>query len=184
MTMGSRMPNWQHARACAVLIFIGCGDGSAGSECHSTRDCDVHSGLACVGQTDHGGCGIPPRQDCSGDVDCNGVAQRCHAILDSCSPDGIGSECRPACAQDGECGSDLRCDAGACVAISCAAGFACAGREVCEPARIPASAPVYDRHHGCFLVTCAADSECGSRFCVNGSCQDLLGTCMEPQQVP
>lgn len=167
----------------AVVMMSGCGNsGDEGSECRASRDCNV--GLGCAGPDDPHACGIAPREECGSDAACNAAGDRCHAIADSCSSDGIGSECGPACSGDGACGTGFRCSAGACVAIACDAGFACAAREVCDPAQLPSSTPVYNRHHGCFSITCSFDGECPGRYCVNGSCQDGLGTCAVPIAVP
>ena len=180
-------------RACLLLVLVvaacsgtarsrdGGGNGDVGAPCHGGGDCSAD--LACAGVNDPQVCGIPPREGCATDADCGG--DRCHAVDDPCSPDGIGSECRPACDLiDGICGPGFTCDAGACVAIRCDAGFACEGREVCDPSRITATTPVFDRNHACFPVTCADDSACAGRFCVNGTCQDTLGSCEIPVAVP
>src|SRR5215468_243870 len=106
-----------------ALAFVGCGGhglggGGEGSTCRSTSDCD--SGLGCAGPDDRQPCGIPPRQECASDAACQGT--RCHAIADTCSPDGVGSECRTACTGDGECGAGFHCSNGACAAIPCTPG--------------------------------------------------------------
>jgi hypothetical protein len=165
-----------------VLVVVGCGcGGSVGDECRGAGDCD--SDLFCADSDDPPVCGIGPREECSDDTQCAGA--RCHAVADSCSADGIGSMCGPACVGDSECGgAGFRCDAGACVVVLCNAGFACVPQQVCDPARIAATTPVYDRHHGCFAVPCANDGECSGRLCVNGTCQDAPGTCSEPMLVP
>jgi hypothetical protein len=169
----------------AIVVLSACGgdpsSGSDGSECRMPGDCDV--GLACAGPNDPQACGIPPREGCAADADCT-AADRCHVVADPCSPDGFGSECRPACSGDPECGSGLRCSSGACVAILCTAGFTCAAREACDPARITSATPVFDRHHGCFPISCTSDAACTPRSCVNGSCQDRPGTCVVPVAVP
>lgn len=90
----------------------------------------------------------------------------------------------PPCSGDAVCGAGLRCNAGACVAVSCGAGFACATREVCDPARITSATPVYNRHHGCFPIPCSSDSACAGLACVNGVCQDGPGKCVVPVPVP
>jgi hypothetical protein len=163
-----------------AVLLSGCGGGGAGGDCHATADCK--GDLECAGVNDGPACGIAPREQCADDGTCSGG--RCHAIGDPCSADAIGSECKPACTGDPECGAGFRCNAGACVAVLCNAGFACAPREVCDPARIPATAPVFDRHHGCFAVTCTGEADCGERFCVNGTCQDAVGACVVPMAVP
>jgi hypothetical protein len=171
-----------------VVTLAACGHGSGGgnggigADCHSTDDCTVS--LECAGADDPPVCGVAPREGCADDSNCPG--QRCHAIEDGCSADGIGSECRDACTTDPECGgAGFRCDAGACVAVTCENDqFQCAPREVCDPSRITASTPVFDRTHACFPVTCAIDGDCNGRVCVNGTCQDDLGTCVKPMLVP
>jgi hypothetical protein len=167
-------------RALLVVLLTACGSGGTGSDCRLKADCA--SNLFCSGPNDGPVCGIAPREGCESDATCN--AQRCSAISDSCSADGVGSECREACTGDTQCEQGFRCDAGACVAILCNAGYTCPARQVCDPSRITASTPIYDRHHGCFDVTCTLDADCGERFCVNGICQDGPGACAEPMLVP
>jgi len=164
-----------------LVIAVGCGGGGGiDSDCRETTDCS--GDLYCAGPNDPPVCGIAPRQECAADVDCPGA--RCHAIDDSCSRDGIGSQCGPGCVGDGECGGGFRCDAGACVAILCDAGYTCAARERCAPSEILPTDPIYDRHHGCFPTECLEDAGCGARFCVNGTCQDGPGACAEQMLVP
>lgn len=180
MLEGPRMKHlvlWLSLTACGG----GLGGGGVGDHCRSSADCD--EALDCAGADDAPVCGIAPREECSDDNGCSGGSV-CHAIFDSCSADSIGSHCEVPCTGDPECGPDFVCDAGHCVAQQCDAGFACEDREVCDPGRIGATAPVFDRHHGCFAVACATDDECGARFCVNGTCQDAVGTCVEPMLVP
>lgn len=169
--------------AIAAAALAAC-DGTPGSDCHAQADCD--DGLGCAGPNDPQACGIPPRQGCADDSQCTG-GDRCQVIFDACSPDGFGSECRSPCTGEGSCGAGLRCDAGACVAIRCdevGGGVSCAGREVCDPARIIGVTPVYDRTDGCYPVDCTSDAMCGERVCVNGTCQDALGVCRVPELVP
>ena len=166
----------------ALLAACGGSSGGAGSTCNATADCDT--GLDCAGPDDPAVCGIAPRQECQSDTDCQVVDTYCHVIADSCSPDGVGSECRPACTGDAACGTGFRCDANHCIAIACDAGFACADREACDPSRITNATPIYDRHHGCFAVACTTDAICDAGACVNGTCQDGLGTCEKPMLVP
>jgi hypothetical protein len=182
----------------AIIVLVACGggmnsdggmsrdggmsSGGEGSECRAAGDCDL--GLACAGPNDPQPCGVPPREACAGDANCTAAGDRCHVIADSCSPDGFGSECRPACSGDPQCGEGMRCSSGVCVAILCNAGFTCAAREVCDPGRISSATPVFDRHHGCFPIACTSDEICAGRSCVNGSCQDRPGTCVVPVPVP
>lgn len=164
--------------AWLVIVLGACGDGNAGDTCRSTSECG--GGLECVGPVGGPVCGIPPREACASDAECGG--ERCHAIVDPCSADGIGSECRAACT-GAECGEGFTCEAGACVAVPCTAGYACEPRQTCEPVVAPGT-PVHARHHGCIETACATDATCGERVCVNGICQDGLGACREPVAVP
>jgi hypothetical protein len=165
------------------LVVAACGGGSGGDGevCASIADCE--DGLACAGVNDGPVCGIAPREECASDAECFGGSV-CQAVLDPCSADGIGSACEQPCNGDADCGETFTCDAGHCIAVPCDAGFMCAGREACEPSRITSATPVFDRHHGCFAVACSTDDECGERFCVNGTCQDDTGSCVEPLAVP
>lgn len=163
------------------FLLAACGgDGGVDAPCHATTECAA--GLGCAGPNDPQVCGIPPREPCADDAQCAGA--RCHVIADPCSPDGFGSECRSACGTDPDCGAGFRCDAGACAAVRCDAGATCAGREVCDPSRITATTPTHDRTDGCYPVACTSDAGCGDRTCVNGACQDSIGTCEEPVLVP
>jgi hypothetical protein len=167
-----------------ALALVGCGGhglggGGEGSTCRDTGDCDT--GLSCGGPDDRQPCGIAPRQECATDNDCQGM--RCHAIADSCSPDGVGSECRLACTGDGECGAGFHCDNGACAAIPCTTG-SCGALEVCDLSGITASTPIYDRTDGCRPIACTSDAPCGDGVCVNAVCQSGPGTCKKPLLVP
>lgn len=168
-------------RVLLVTMLAACGGGSGGdaSECRASSECA--DGLECAGPNDPQVCGIAPREGCASDTDC-GPGARCHALSDTCSADNVGSECRAPCTGDPECGEGFRCDAGACVATLCDAGYTCAGREECAPSRLGAGLAVHARHHGCFAVACSSDLDCGTRFCVNGSCQDDVGSCTPPSR--
>jgi hypothetical protein len=168
------------------MCLFACGGGSGGGslegrECRATAECA--DGLECAGPNDPQVCGIAPQEDCFDDSTCSG-GDRCHAVVDECSPDGIGSACRPACTGTA-CDSGFTCIDGACLAISCADGFACEPQEICDASRITPETPTFDRHHGCFALTCTTDDQCpADLFCVKGTCHDGPGTCTKPIVVP
>jgi hypothetical protein len=192
---------WMVALSCA-LGASACGDDGGGSAdaapaldaaadaaapdatsevtCRSASDC-TDGTLLCQGPNEPN-CGIPPREECSRDQDC-GPDQRCHAVADACSADGVGSQCAPACTPgDATCPPGFTCGAeGTCEAVLCDQGFACRDSETCDPTTADPTAPVADRHHGCASVACQDDTPCpGDTVCVNGICQDALGTCTAP----
>ncbi len=172
--------------AATWLLVAACGGGVGGAggendECRSTADCDGE--LECAGVNDGPACGIPPMEQCSSDLDCNGGTV-CHATFDACSADQVGSRCAEPCVEDADCGATFECDAGNCIATPCDAGFACAGREECAVDQVMSTAPVFAQHHGCFAVTCSTDADCGERFCVNSTCQDAAGACIVAVAVP
>jgi len=158
------------------------GDGTGGG-CRSNVECTV-AGEECLNRDQPQVCGVPPQELCDLMVDCSGG--ECHAIADSCSWDGVGSQCGEACTADEECGQDFRCGAGgACEAVLCNEGFVCPAWQVCDPSAIAGGAFVHERHHGCVIVTCTDDGGCaGGLVCVNGYCQTGLGTCGERMAVP
>ena len=165
-----------------VLSITACGNsGGSGSECHESADCAM--GLECSGPDDGPVCGIGPREGCVNDANCTG-GQRCGAIADTCSQDGVGSECKNACTVAADCGEGFRCDAGACAAVLCDAGYTCPSHQRCNPGVITGTTPMYDRHHGCVDVPCTSDVACGTDVCVNGICQTGLGACVMPMAVP
>ena len=149
---------------------------------------------ACTGSGGGGDTGGLPSGQCREDGDCaNGescfspaedncpVEQTCDAAscgsgsvctpadpaFDSCAD----AVCRPICSSDADCrvGAET-CDpvGGACVPVSCDAGYACAAHETCTP-----GAPL----HGCVRDACAADADCGGGVCVEGGCFDVAGFC-------
>lgn len=166
---------WLGIGALAVLL-AGSSCGGEGSACRSSDDCQ--GSLECAGPSEPQVCGIAPNQQCSTDADC--FDSFCHAVFDACSPDGIGSECRPACTET-SCGEGLRCGAGGgCEAIPCDEGFACASYQACDP-----SAAAGGLAHGCVAIVCSDDDACPSDgACVNGVCQEGVGSCVEPMLVP
>lgn len=154
-----------------------------GASCRSHDDCG--SDLFCYGPNRPNVCGIPPREQCWKDADCP-MGTLCHTVFDHCSPDGIGSECKPPCTVD-SCGPDFRCNAsGACEPIPCDEGFTCPDRQTCDAMLAhDATLPVHARTSGCVNITCNADGACPTgKFCVEGYCQDELGTCGEEFVVP
>ena len=168
------------AVACLAIVVGGCG-GDEGDDCSSNADCAAD--LECLGPNAPQVCGIPATELCASDDDCL-PEQRCHAIPDPCSPDGVGSVCMAACTE-GSCGEGFRCgDQGSCEAVTCDEGFSCATFEVCDPPT-DVSLPVYDKNHGCRRIDCNADADCpATNACVNGGCQSGAGQCVEPMAVP
>jgi hypothetical protein len=156
--------------------------GGEGDSCRKDDDCN--SDLYCFGPNRPNVCGIPPRELCSSDMDC-AMGTVCHAIGDSCSPDGIGSECNAPCTAD-SCGPSFRCNAmGACEPIPCDEGTMCSDRQKCDLEVAHASGAMHARSTGCVNITCSDDMACPmGKFCVTGYCQDGLGTCGELMAVP
>ena len=164
-----------------VLVEPACA-GDEGSDCRTAADC--RGELECAAPDAPQVCGIPGTAQCGDDLEC-GEGSVCHAIADPCSPDGVGSECRPPCSEGG-CVEGFRCDPerAACVAIPCDDGWACASFEDCSPAS-PPETPVHARTHGCVAIACERDGDCsGADACVLGVCQSGPGTCVEPMLVP
>jgi len=154
------------------------GSGGQGG-CHDSSVCGPSEG--CIGPEDIN-CGIPPQEQCFSNADCPG-GDVCHSIPDSCSPDHVGSQCGPACAQDSDCGDGFACGSGgSCAPLACdTPGSGCLPSQTCDPASIDPSAPASQRTTGCQKITCQSDGMCPtSTVCVNGYCQTGLGVCMPP----
>jgi hypothetical protein len=187
--------------ACGVLLWLvtaGCGDAevidvvvdagvdaggaiadAGDGSCRESADCAASSEL-CFGPSDVF-CGIPPQVECQDDAAC-GEGRVCHAIEDSCSGDGIGATCGAPCDAT-SCQGDFACGtSGRCEAIPCGgAGVACRASELCDPTSIVTDGPVDERTHGCVAIACANDATCpATTFCVNGRCQDGVGSCASP----
>ncbi len=175
-----RFPNFSGTAVALALLSLSLA-GCAGATCH--RDGDCGSGLSCSGPDDPRPCGIPPRQQCAASSDCSG-GQVCSAIYDACSPQGVGSECRPKC--DGVCEPGFRCNpAGACEPLPCDQGYQCPSQKRCDPSAVQATGPVFQLTHGCMNVACTTDSECAAtQSCVNGFCQQGPGSCQKVYAVP
>ena len=170
------------ACACTLLLALsGCG-GCEGSDCRNSGDCA--GSLECSGPSEPQVCGIGPNEQCGDDTSC-GPDAVCHARYDVCSPDNVGSECGTPCT-DGQCGPDFRCSAaGACEAIPCDEGYACGPHQACDPSIPNGNGPVFQRAHGCVAISCTGDGDCPEQtYCVNGRCQEGLGTCVEVQLIP
>jgi hypothetical protein len=116
------------------------------------------------------------------DGDCTG-GTLCHAIADPGSPTGVGAACAPPCTT---CGAGFRCSTrGACEAIPCDEGFACAAYERCDPTTAQGGGAAWTVGHGCLRVACTSDPSCPTgQACVNGSCQEHAGSCRRPEAVP
>lgn len=168
------------ALLATALLALGC-DGQPAGGCSADDECGA--GEYCVGPDDPNVCGIPPQEFCANDGDC-GPDERCHAVPDPCSPDGVGSECRPAC-RPGNCFEGFRCTAeGACEAESCADGYTCPDHQQCAPDADP-QLPVHARTHGCADIPCGADGDCpAGGSCIDGICHSGPGYCAEPMLVP
>lgn len=156
--------------------------GEAGDACRLGAECQPD--LACIGVNESVGCGIPPRELCALDTDCP-MGTVCHAIVDSCSSDGLGSLCAPPCPMT-SCESGLRCGPnGACEPIPCNDGFTCPARQQCDPSLAYPPLPVASRASGCIDIPCVSDNDCpAGKPCVNQTCQDGLGQCREPPPIP
>lgn len=156
--------------------------GEPGDACRQGAECQPD--LVCLGVNYSVGCGIPPRELCALDTDCP-MGNVCHAILDSCSSDGLGSLCAPPCPMT-TCESGLRCGPnGACEPIPCNDGFTCPARQQCDPSLAYPPLPVASRASGCIDIPCVGDNDCPTgKPCVNQTCQDGLGQCQEPPPIP
>jgi hypothetical protein len=161
--------------------------------CRSHDECgdmESESGTYCATPYDANVCGVPPMEECWSAQDCAGIGPTgmnlsCHAVVDSCSPDGFGSVCgqsclnNPAVCDGGDpdplvCGSD-----GACTPQSCLDGHDCHAVQFCDP-NLNSAGP-----HGCNFVSCQADTDClPGLYCVLGMCIETLGTCSEVMLVP
>lgn len=161
----------------------GTSGGGVGDACRTNDDCGGE--LYCRGPNQPNACGVPPRELCASDADCL-MGTVCHTIVDSCSSDGLGSECQASCTAT-NCGEGMRCNAsGACEPIPCDEGFTCPDRQTCDPAVAhDASLPIHARTNGCVNITCTDDNACPSgKVCVTGYCQDGEGNCQEDIAVP
>lgn len=171
------------------LLFLGTFFGLAacsgsitpGGGCRDSAGC--LKGFYCAGPNDRPVCGVPPRESCDGDTQCPGG--RCHSISDSCSPDGVGSECRPPCTV-ASCGAGFRCNpGGACEPVPCDEGFTCPTYLRCDPAVAHRPEPAHALSTGCVEIPCASDAACpAGTACVNARCQDGSGSCKEDIPVP
>lgn len=189
-----RLTSLSPVAALALLFSMGCGDDGGSpvdapvaidapvaAGCRDSAGCPLDEG--CVGPNDTV-CGVPPQEQCASSADCpNG--DTCHAMYDSCSPDGVGSMCAPACTPGEVCGDGFVCNAdGACMPVACDdPAYDCRGSEVCDPGSIDLTGPVHAVTHGCTIVACAGDDDTpcpGDSVCVNNYCQDGLGTCSPP----
>ena len=153
--------------------------------CRNDAQCrEQNNAFYCAAPNDPNVCGIPPQEFCAVDGEC-GEGSRCHSVQDSCSPDGVGSDCGQPCGEELGCGDNFVCDEGACRPRRCDQGGTCLDVQVCDPETIDPAAPAYDQTNGCVFVACQSDGDCGeSLFCVKGICQQSLGVCSEFMAVP
>ena len=161
---------------------VGGSTGLEGGTCRSGKNC--RDGYYCQGPNERRGCGVPPRELCAQASDCF-FGNVCSAVLDSCSPDGVGAECASPC-NNNSCSPGFRCSASkSCEPIPCDEGATCPSHQRCDAAKAHATGPVHSRTNGCVDISCTADSGCPTdKLCVNGNCQDGAGTCREIQAIP
>lgn len=174
-----------------LVVFLGSscegsglGLGIEGSSCRTDDDCGPD--LYCHGPNPGNACGMPPREQCATDTDC-GMGVVCHATWDGCSTDSIGSQCNVPCTSDDWCGMGFRCNAGgACEPLPCDEGTVCPDRQTCDVMLAhDTTLPMFARSTGCRNIDCSDDSVCPSgKSCVQGYCQDGLGSCGELIIVP
>lgn len=150
------------------------------------RSCTVHADCSgdqvCQGPDEPDVCGVAPLEECASDAECGDLF--CHAIIDGCSPDGIGSQCEASC-DETLCGQGFSCIADACVADLCTEGFTCPAHQKCDPSAITAESPIHERTHGCVNIVCSEDEVClEGHVCVNGICQTGEGVCQLDQPPP
>ncbi len=143
--------------------------------CRTSSDC--FGGTSCVGASDpHCGICPTPVRECEDDSGCAG-SDWCRASAPSCCG-GVDTQCVPSCVtQPSVCQGGEICDAatGRCENNSCLfLDFACPANHDCDPA-----APNADTT-GCVRRSCADDAACDCGFCVTGTCESQLGTCMLP----
>ncbi len=109
----------------------------------------------------------------------------CHSTLDTCSPDGIGSECRPACTAPSY-NPGFRCNAQkACEPIPCDEGCTCPSYQRCDAVAAHAMGPVHAKTNGCVDIVCSTEKDCpAGKTCVNSACADGPGMCQRDLPVP
>ncbi len=137
-----------------------------------TRDADCPLGGSCWAPGDtrpYYGAGFCPRE-CDADAAC-GAGQVCVALNG-----GACHQCRAACGSGADCGRWEACASdGHCRPARCEdEGYACPPGATCE--RGPAS-----DEHGCAIVPCASDGECGCGACIEGRCALGPGRCEPPR---
>ncbi len=143
--------------------------------CSSSADCDPFDG-ACIEPGGFVGCGVcfDAQSDCDGDSDCSAAIDICAPIgLDprSCACDPAVKVCQPGCLGDEACPVGTHCDTDhRCAADRC-------GDETACPAGFDCLLPPDSRTGACNRRSCTNDADCGTAFCVNGSCHLAPGRC-------
>lgn len=163
-----------------MLCLAGCSGGgvcpeyeappaSTSTECRSDGDCGGSGSCWAPGDTSaYYTAGFCP-MECGGDVVCfEGLV---------CVPlnGGSCSQCRPSCDTAG-CGQWETCgDDGRCRPQRCDEGYVCPAVSSCMVGASGVDA------HGCTIVSCDDDGDCGCGSCVLGACALGPGRCEPPR---
>jgi hypothetical protein len=149
---------------------IGCG---ADNDCRAGLD---KSPLVCSPGGAGSECGacVPPTIPCNADTDCvavDGGAPPKPMVCDQTGPCACATSCIPACQSAADCGPNLACSSGHCVAKHCTSAADCSATSTVD----------YACNAGtCGPKTCSSDVDCGGHYCVNKICYPIPGVCVEP----
>ncbi len=128
------------------------------------------------------GCGIcfAPQNPCSTDSECltlDGAAPPKPMVCGPggpcvCPAGGKSGSCIPACVSANDCGPNLACAAGHCVAKPCTTNGECSNTSTGDYA--------CGASHTCGPKACASDADCGGHYCVDKLCYPQAGICVPP----